>query len=124
MIKARRRLACGCDRIITCEEDEVITDEDVHAGKEKLALEYLGRISHPALPLDPCLVARRLTWFYWHDDIRGVELIRALPRDELAALIRGLRSLEPEEWTEPTAVASLFGALGLSPVQLVGNGGD
>ena len=122
MITSRRRLPCGCDRINTCEEDEVISDEDIHRTKEKNALDFVTGSLAPG-PLSPTIVARGLTWFFWHDDNRGVELIRKLPHEQLTPLLRGMRDLEPEEWTDQRAVHALFVSLGLSPTPLDGKGG-
>jgi hypothetical protein len=122
MITSRRRLPCGCDRINTCEEDEAISDDDTHRNKEKNALGYVTGSLAPG-PLSPLIVARGLTWFFWHDDNRGVELVRNLPHEQLTPLLRGMRDLEPEEWTDQRAVHALFVSLGLSPKPLDGKGG-
>lgn len=111
MIISRRDLPCGCDRIDTDQRDLAISDEDSHAQHEETALKHMRSEFVAGAPV---ATARALTWFYRHDDIRGVELVRKLSHDKLAQLVRGLRNMEPEEFmVERAAIDALLIALGL-----------
>lgn len=111
MITSRRNLLCGCDRVDTCDSDEERSDEQAHLEMEKVMLRNVREHTELA-----GTTATALTWFYRHDDVRGIEAVRALPPAKLVELVRGLRKerQEPRFGVDPAAIDTLLRALGLA----------
>lgn len=116
MIISQRELDCGCTRRNMDERDEALSDSNFHDGHERNALNYITLEKTPLKRIDSLLAARALTWFYRHDDNRGVEILRRLPKEHLIPLVRGMRTMEREEWHDRSAVSAFLQALGLRPL--------
>lgn len=114
MVISERDLECGCHRINTDAEDEALSDEQVHAGHEKNMVNWLS--DENALN-SSALIAQALTWFYRHDDVRGIEALRKMPHERVTWLVRKMRALDPndEYKVEGPAIAAALRALGFAP---------